>query len=65
MIDSGERHFYSATSNLNLTRGGKLLVIYANRSNKGQKGQACLDAADINEELSYKLKDYLIQLFFT
>lgn len=65
MTDDGERHFYGATSNLNLVRGGHLPVMYGNRSDKGQKGQARQGAAEVDEELSRNLEDNLIQLFFT
>lgn len=65
MTDDGERHFYGATSNLNLVRGGHLPVIYGNRSDKAQKGQARQEAADVDEELSHNLEDHLVQLFFT
>lgn len=64
MTDSGERHFYGATSNLHLVRGGNLPVMYANRSDKGQKAQARLEATDIDEESRRKLEDRLVQLFF-
>lgn len=64
MTDDGVRHFYGATSNLNLVRGGHLPVMYGNRSDKGQKGQARQGAADVDEELSRNLEDNLIQLFF-
>lgn len=65
MTDDGERHFYGATSNLNLVRGGHLPVMYGNRSDKGHKGQALQEAADVDEELSRNLEDHLIQLFFS
>lgn len=65
MTDNGERHFYGATSNLNLARGGNLPVMYANRCDKGQKAQARLEAAGLDEEVDRNLEDHLVQLFFT
>lgn len=64
MTDNGERHFYGATSNLNLARGGNLPVMYANRCDKGQKAQARLEAAGLDEEMSRDVEDRLLQLFF-
>lgn len=64
MTDNGERHFYGATSNLNLARGGNLPVMYANRVDKGQKTQARLEAAGLDEEMGGSLEDRLVQLFF-
>lgn len=64
MTDKGERHFYGATSNLNLARGGNLPVLYANRCDKGQKAQARLEAAGLDEDMSRSLEDRLVQLFF-
>ena len=65
MTENGERHFYGATSNLNLARGGNVPVLYANRSDKGKKAQARLEAAGIDEEISRDLEERLIHLFFT
>lgn len=65
MTEHGERHFYGATSNLNLARGGNVPVLYANRSDKGEKAQARLEAAGIDAEISRDIEDRLIHLFFT
>lgn len=65
MTDNGERHFYGATSNLNLARGGNVSVLYANRSDKAKKAQARLEAAGIDNEISRDLEDHLLHLFFT
>lgn len=64
MTASGERHFYGATSNLNLARGGNLPVMHANRCDKGQKAQARLEAAGLDHDMSRNLEDRLVQLFF-
>lgn len=64
MTDNGERHFYGATSNLNLARGGNVSVLYASRSDKGKKAQARLEAAGIDNEISRDLEDHLLHLFF-
>lgn len=64
MTDNGERHFYGATSNLHLARGGNLPVMYINRSGKGQKAQAPLEAAGLDEDMGRNLEDHLVQLFF-
>ncbi|KAK7727254.1 hypothetical protein SLS63_007305 [Diaporthe eres] len=64
MTDNGERHFYGATSNLHLARGGNLPVMCANRSDKGQKAQARLEAAGLDEDMGRNLEDHLVQLFF-
>lgn len=64
MTDNGERHFYGATSNLHLARGGNLPVMCANRSDKGQKSQARLEAAGLDDDMSRNLEDHLVQLFF-
>lgn len=64
MTGDGERHFYGATSNLNLARGGNLPVMYSNRSEKCQKAQARLEAAGLDEEMGHSLENHLVQLFF-
>lgn len=65
MTDNGERHFYGATSNLNLARGGNVSILYADRSDKGDKAQARLEAAGIAKEVTRDLEDHLVHLFFT
>ncbi|KAL1858737.1 hypothetical protein Daus18300_009871 [Diaporthe australafricana] len=65
MTDSGERHFYGATSNFNLARGGNVAVMCANRSEKGRQANARFEAAGIDQDIGRDLEDHLLQLFFT
>lgn len=64
MTDNGERHFYGATSNLNLARGGNVPVLYADRCDKGEKAKARLEAAGIDREVTRDIEDHLVHLFF-
>lgn len=65
MTDNGERHFYGATSNLNLARGGNLPVMYGNRPDQGRQAHARLEVAGIHQDISRDLEEHLLQLFFT
>ncbi|OJD29688.1 fungal specific transcription [Diplodia corticola] len=63
--DNGERHFYGATSNLNLARSKTVAALYARRREKGRQAHARLEAAGVDQCISSDLEDHLLHLFFT
>ncbi|KAF2146171.1 uncharacterized protein K452DRAFT_242783, partial [Aplosporella prunicola CBS 121167] len=63
--DNGEKHFYGATSNFNLARGGIVSALYAKRNEKERQAQARLEAVGLDQSISSKLEDHLLHLFFT
>ncbi|KAH7052015.1 hypothetical protein B0J12DRAFT_698707 [Macrophomina phaseolina] len=65
MTDSGEWHFYGATSNLNLARGKLASALYAKPNEKRRRAHVRLEAAGIDQAISSELEDHLLQLFFT